>query len=515
VTAAIDVLSVYAVPRRAGRLRAALTDRLPLIAILLVQCALAYRMANTAFEDEALYVYAGHRELSHLLHGSPVGDTYGTYFSGIPVLYPVAAGAVDDLLGLEGVRAFSLLMMLGATALLWTTTRRLYGKPAAVIGSMLFAASAPTLFLSRLATYDAMSVLLLATGLWWVVRSAHRSPLLVTAAAPPLVLACGVKYASALFVPTVLVVALLTVPALGLSWWRGVLRGGLLAGATVGLGLLAWTQVDSDTRGGLSSTTVSRAAGGESAYSILRVALLWGGWVFVLAAVGVGFLLHRRRSWAPALLGVALAGTAMLAPAYQMHLGTSVSLHKHVGFGLLFAAPVAGAGLAALSGLPAVRGGLPVLRRAVPGVAIGVCAVLAYYAGHAAGPMYGGWPDSSGVVTALRPLVHPGNDLYLVEEGEVPRYYLRDQSGPKQWLTTYYFQYPDKSGQQLTNLPAFRAAIADGHFALIVLDGGPTAALDKQLTDTLKAPGSGYRLVATIPSTTSHGEQDYVIWQRD
>lgn len=73
---AIDVLSVYAVPqRRAGRVRSAVADRLPLIAILLVQCALAYRLANTAFEDEALYAYAGHRELGHLLHGTPVGTT--------------------------------------------------------------------------------------------------------------------------------------------------------------------------------------------------------------------------------------------------------------------------------------------------------------------------------------------------------------------------------------------------------------------------------------------------------
>ncbi|TQF02507.1 glycosyltransferase family 39 protein [Kitasatospora acidiphila] len=512
---AIDVLSVYAVPqRRAGRVRSAVADRLPLIAILLVQCALAYRLANTAFEDEALYAYAGHGELGHLLHGTPVGDNYASYFSGIPVLYPVAAAVMDDAFGLEGVRAFSLLMMLGATALLWTTTRRLYGKPAAVIGSTLFATSAPTLFLGRLATYDAPSILLLALALWWTVRTAHRPPLLVMPAALPLVLACGVKYASALYLPTVALAALLTVPALGLSWRRGVLRGALLAAGTGGLAALGLALAGPQVRAGLSQTTVNRAAGGEPLANIVRLSLVWGGWVFVLAVVGVGFLLHRRRSWAPALLGALLAGTALLATVYQAHLGTCVSLHKHIGFGLLFAAPVAGAGLAGLSGLPAFRGALPLLRRAVPGVAIGACGVLALYAGHAAGPMYEGWPDSSGLVSTLRPLVHPGQDRYLVEEDEVPRYYLRDQSQPQQWLNTYFFQYGDASGHQLTNLPAYRAAIADHYFSLVVLDDGPTAALDKELTTTLKAPGSGYRLVATLPAETSHGEQDYTVWQR-
>ncbi|MFE9425126.1 ArnT family glycosyltransferase [Kitasatospora sp. NPDC006697] len=513
---AIDVLSVYADPPRtaAGRLRTAVSDRLPLIAVLLVQCALAYRLANTAFEDEALYVYAGHRELGHLLHGLPVGDTYASFFSGIPVLYPVAAAVVDNLFGFEGVRAFSLLAMLGATALLWTTTRRLYGKPAAVIGTVLFATSAPTLFLGRLATYDAPAVLLLALALWWTVRSAHRSPFLVLLAAPPLVLAAGVKYAAALYLPTVVLAAVLTVPALGLSWWRGVLRGVLLGAGTGALLFAGLDWAGPEVRAGLSQTTVNRTTGTEPLLNILRLSLVWGGWVAAFAVVGVGVLIACRRGRAAVLLGALLTGTAALATLYQAHLGTSVSLHKHVGFGLLFAAPLAGAGLAALSGLPPLRDSLPVLRRAVPGVAIGVCAVLAYYAGDAAGPMYG-WPDSSGMVSALRPLVHPGQDRYLVEEDEVPRYYLRGQADPQQWLNTYFFQYGDSTGKQLTGLPAYRAAFADGYFSLVVLDDGPTAALDKQLAAALDAPGSRYRQVARIPAATSHGTRYYTIWQKE
>ena len=47
-------------------------------------------------------------------------------------------------------------------------------------------------------------------------------------------------------------------------------------------------------------------------------------------------------------IGLLLCGTALLAPAYQMHLHTGVSLHKHIGYGSLFAAPMAGVGLSRL-----------------------------------------------------------------------------------------------------------------------------------------------------------------------
>src|SRR5207237_1024457 len=52
-----------------------------------------------------------------------------------------------------------------------------------------------------------------------------------------------------------------------------------------------------------------------------------------------------RQQWARIALGALLAGAALLAPVYQWHLHTSISLHKHIAFGAFFAAPVAGYGL--------------------------------------------------------------------------------------------------------------------------------------------------------------------------
>ena len=493
---------------------------LPLFVVLAVQTALAYRLQNTAFEDEALYVYAGHREWGLLLHGTPTYDSYPSYFSGLPFLYPVVAAGFDYLGGLEAVRLFSLVLMLAATVLVWSVARRLYGRTPAILAAAFFGTCAPTLFLSRLATYDSSAIFLLALAFWIAVRTARRNPLYILLAAPPIVLAVGVKYASALFFPTLLAVAVLAVPyvqdgTIRRPWPRGLTRAVLLAVAVAGTLVLGYAVAPADLRLGLSQSTTHRSVGGDPTSAIVRLSLVWCGWLVVLALIG--FIVEARSRRRPdaagprtraALAGV-LAATAMLATVYQIHIHQMTSLHKHIGFGLIFAAPVAGLAVTRLARLAAADP-----RRRIPGLALGLVVVLAWYAGHAAAPEYG-WPNSTGLVAALRPMTRAGDFKYLAEEDEVPRYYLRDSTEPYEWLTTYFFSYTTKSGQQVDGLPAYQAAIADRYFDLVVLDFGPTAALDKQLTDILAQRGSGYHLAATVPAQTSHGTQNYYIWVPD
>ena len=54
-----------------------------LVAILTVQAVLSLRLvwSNTAFLDEATYLFAGHVELTHWLHGTSA-PAYATYFLG-------------------------------------------------------------------------------------------------------------------------------------------------------------------------------------------------------------------------------------------------------------------------------------------------------------------------------------------------------------------------------------------------------------------------------------------------
>ncbi|HWG23592.1 ArnT family glycosyltransferase [Actinospica sp.] len=502
-----------------------LIGRLPLIAVLALQVALATRLHNTAFEDEALYLYAGHHEIAWLLHHQTTYDNYSTYFSGAPFLYPVLGAAADGLFGLEGARALSLIFMLGATCCVWGVTRRLYGRPAAACAAALFAVAAPTLFLSRLATYDPMSLFLLAFALWIVVATARGMAPLVLLAVPPAVLAVGTKYAGLMFVPTIALVAVfagryggrvkVTGEARRRGWIASIGRGLLFTLSFAGL-VYGWLKMLGPSYvAGITSTTTNRASGGDSIGYILKMAAELGAGVTILAFAGVWVdaRLARRNGETRAailvrvLLSLALAFTALLAPVYQVHLHTATSLQKHVGFGLLFASPVAGVALAGL-----LRIGARDPRRLFAGIM--VCLALTWAAIVQSTQLYGGWPDSSQMVSDLKTQVRPVTDRILAEEDEVPRYYLSDLTQPYQWYSTFSFTYTTKKGQVLSGIPAYQQAIADQYFGLVVLRFGPTAGLDNTIDGPLMAQ-KGYTLIAKVKDSDQYGTGYYWIWRSD
>ena len=147
----------------------------PLLAVLAVQAALSLRLvrADTAFQDEATYLWAGHLQWAHWLHGTSL-PPFPTYFSGAPVVYPPVGALADSIGGLAAARTLSLVFMLAATVLVWATAGRLYGRLAAFFAAALFAVSGPTLHLGSFATYDALSVALVALAAWCVVRAGVR-----------------------------------------------------------------------------------------------------------------------------------------------------------------------------------------------------------------------------------------------------------------------------------------------------------------------------------------------------
>ena len=73
--------------------------------------------------------------------------------------------------GLAGARLLSLCFMLGATALLYATTLRLFGRRAAVCAAAVFVILGPTQDLGAFATYDAMAIFLIALATWFAVRA--------------------------------------------------------------------------------------------------------------------------------------------------------------------------------------------------------------------------------------------------------------------------------------------------------------------------------------------------------
>ena len=87
---------------------------------------------------------------------------------------PVANVLNRSLGGLTGARILSLAFMLGATCLLYFAARRLCGRQAAFFAAILFAIAGPTLHLGSFATFDAMSLFLVAFAAWCATSASRR-----------------------------------------------------------------------------------------------------------------------------------------------------------------------------------------------------------------------------------------------------------------------------------------------------------------------------------------------------
>src|SRR5215831_20762397 len=243
----------------------------PLLAVLAVQAALSLRLvrADTASVSEAAALHAGHLEWAHWLHGGAI-PPFASYFSGSPVIYPPVGAAADSLGGLTGARVLSLVFMLGATALLWGTASRLFGRQAAFFSAALFALLGTTLHLGAFATSDAMALFLVAVAAWCVVRAGDRGPETgwMVAAACALALANAAAYSSVLFDLVVALLALLTAPRAsgGLLAARRVATLLIVTAALLAAGLLAG---GASYRTGVKLTILTGVPGSASPLSVL------------------------------------------------------------------------------------------------------------------------------------------------------------------------------------------------------------------------------------------------------
>jgi 4-amino-4-deoxy-L-arabinose transferase-like glycosyltransferase len=465
--------------------RSLAVGRRPLLMVLAVQVVLSLRLlgANTAFQDEALYLRAGHLEWARLLHHTPIPD-FPAYFSGAPILYPPLGAVADSLGGLAAARALSLCFMVGVTSLLWATTARLYGRRAALLAAGLFATLAGTQFLGAFATFDALALFLLALAAWLGVRSADcqprpRATLLITSGLT-LAAADAVTYATALFTPVVLV-------TVALAAWRK--RGGFAGLTALPLVLGSWCAavIAAVTAGGqqywqgITSSTLSRPHSDVPVATVLHSAYVWTSLILVLAVLGA--VLATRETTRGAVLPAVLAAAALLAPAEQARLHTTVSLQKHVVFGAWFAAIAAGYAMARLSRVDPGTGWAAVM-------ALPIAASTLFGSMGQAHGLFKVWPDAGAAVGALGSAIrsHPGH--YLAEDYDVEAYYLRAEAPWQRWSSTYYFSY--QGGP--TGTPSYRAAIDSHYFSLVILDFGDTTATDTGIVADMRRAG-GYHVL--------------------
>lgn len=499
---------------------------LPLALILVVQAVLSARLFHTgiASDDEARYIYSGHQLILELWHGG--GSPYfETFLSGAPDIYPVLAAMADHLGGLVAVRLMSLVFMLAATVLLAATTRRMFGYGAAIAAAALFAGLGLTQDLGALATYDAMSLFLVAAAAYCAVRTgrderhAGRWLLLVPLA---LLAANATKYASVIFDPVV--VGLAASRLAGQGWKRVIQRIAVLGVATACVLALAMVLAGGAYLKGIMFTTLSRPVGSAdvigATYTPDRVTVhdswAWIGAIIVLGAIALLCALLIRRDLHLAALMALLVAAGVLVTLEALHLHSNESMQKHDDFGAWFTCIAAGYLLAYLCRLPKSLPGRVVMTAVA---AVPVLLAGAYYSSRALTTYDGGnHTTDPAAYSTLRPyLDRPGrfllggltdDDLLYTEHLSVPWYGYFDD---------VYIKYPipgrggDSHGQALgpacavlrphcmylEGVAGYQAAIKAHWFTLITMVGEHGTALDTAIEQAVEDT-PGYVLLTRV-----------------
>ncbi len=407
----------------------------PLVAICGVQAALSLALvwSNTAYIDEADYLWVGHLLIKHWVHGASwPGALIKSNLSGSPFLYPPIGAMVDGLGGLAAARILSLLFMLGATIVLYSTAQRLFGRQAALIAAILWALSEPAFRLAY-ATYDPLSVFLTTISAWLIVQATVRGgaprkrPLVFAlGAAAVLGLANATAYSGIVIDPVVIAFALAV-------WWPalGPKRAVIYAGALCAGLVASFVLVMYGTGSWAGTGTIFHRQSKDHQDLALVVKEIWSysGFLMALSLLGVliAFKLENRaRAVLVTLLGLAV----FTAPVAQFHYGTAWSADKHVAYGFWFAVMAAGYGCSKLIGWPA--GG----RRKLIVIATVVALIYpAVYGFQAAWQRYHLWPNSAAFVSALRPVIANSTGIIYVpgHEQNIAQYYLPEGTQWQRW----------------------------------------------------------------------------------
>ena len=477
----------------------------PLPVILFAQAVLSARLfwSNTAFQDESLYLWAGRLELAHLAHGSAV-PPFQTYFSGSPIIYPPLAALAANVGGLIGARLLSLTFMLATTMLLYFTAKRLFGRGPALAAAALFAVFGLTDQLGAFATYDAMALCLLALAAWLVVMAQRRwtEPLLI-AAAFSLALADATKYATVLWTPVVIALAMLAMPTE--PRLKRCLNGVRLASYTLLLDAIAVHEGGPSYLRGIEFTTLNRQiVTGTSPLKILDIA--WG-WLALLLLLGfLGLLLLWLDNSRPNLLPIVLFAALLLAPAEQARISDITSLHKHVVFGAWFACIVAGYAVTKISQLDG---------QLSHGVIIGfvLVAVVAVTGFSQATSVTRSWPSVSHAMPALNRAIHRDGCPCLVLQETAADYYLPTRDLTGSIIGPYTFSYRSAANwQPLSGVPGMAAAIRNGYFGAVEVDASRGRATYRSLVASLQDSGQ-YRLVRK-QTWSLHPAEPTEVWER-
>jgi hypothetical protein len=408
---------------------------LPLAGVLALQAVISLTLArsNTAYADEAYDLGTGQQELAHWIHGAPLPLI--TALPGSAIIYPPLGALANDIGGLMAARILSLLLMLGATVLLYSAANRLLGRRAAIAAAVLWAVSVPALKLGAYATFDALAVFFVCLAAWLIVQAnfRRRSAELAILAALALLVSNMAGYSYVIYDIPVL--------AFALCAWNlryGFRRAGTLmlwmvgalgaAGFVIPTVLGMWTGFIEVTLGHKAVTNVAP----QTFLSISESAWEWAGLILVLGTLGAITAIAGRASKSLVALLCVLAASAFVVPIYQLHVRTIYTMDEHLACGLWLASMPAGY-LVARAG-----------RLARPKQAYALLAAVAVLAF----PLVTGWvttysdfqswPSAAALIARVRPLVETPHKQHLLIEpagASLLNYYTGNEARGPRWNT--------------------------------------------------------------------------------
>ncbi|HKV26908.1 MAG TPA: glycosyltransferase family 39 protein [Candidatus Acidoferrales bacterium] len=422
--------------------------RLPLVVIIGLAWYLRARHPHyaSAYMDETIYVLFGRMFLTGHFDAplnNPLNSSFGWY------LWPVLAAWADQIRGLAGVRELGAAMGALTVCAVYGFSKRVFSRAVGLASALVFAFLGPAVIASRIATRDVGSILFLAVGLWLFARAWQTQDWPTwLAAALSLFAAFLCKYLIAVYFPFLVI----------LSLWkrrRAILAFGLTLAILCGAyaiyfrkSLIALLQY-----GRAYGSLKAPAATAWQIYFTDRLDF----WILFALALLAWF--PDGKAWSKRV--TLLFGGVAIMPIFQLISRADYDYWKHVNYSFLFLVPLAMQGL------------IVMLRRIAPAsysipatVMAGCLAVGLGWMGNAWRiNRFVFWPNVEPVVAYFDGHLMSNNRILI--DDTVFRYYFSPPLRQWQMVDPFYFRYGAETG-----LPAYAAAVRDGSFDYIVLDGG-------------------------------------------
>jgi hypothetical protein len=428
---------------------------------------------SSAYMDESIYVLYGRMFLAHHFESpidQPLHFSFGWY------LWPILAAWADHIRGLVGVRELAAAL---GTLTVWSVyafARRLYSPAVGLASALIFALLGPAVLASRIATRDTGSIFFFALGLWLFIRAwqERESPTWL-AASIALFSAFLCKYLIAIYFPFLVILVL----------WKG--RRAIFAFA-IPLTFLcaAYAFVERSSLLALLQYGHAYNALRAPAAEVVRIYFTQrlDFWILVV----MSFFAWPRDTKNSRATAALLCGGAALIPLFQVFSRADYDYWKHVNYSFLFLVPLALYGL-----LRVVRAAARTSYTTLGALLVFLLAISFGWMGNAWSiDRFLFWPNAEPAVAYFEGRLSSA-DRVLVDD-TVFRYYFSPPLHQWQIVDPFYFRYGSETGA-----PAYAAAVRDGWFDYVVLDGG--IGEDARRLDAAIAPevASRYALRVRMP----------------